>query len=812
MKTFFNQAKPHLLALVAFLVLALAYNAPQLSGKKLKQDDMLQFTGMARELVDYEKATGHHALWTNALFAGMPAYQIYLPKPGMLVDHLNHFLAYTVPQPAGVLLLMSLCFYFLMVTLGTRPLLAAIGGIAFAFSSYNVIILGVGHITKALAIAYMAPVLAGLIMLFRKQWMAGFATLALGFALELYANHFQITYYLGLIVICYGLYQLVEAVFNKTFKDFFLASGLAILAVGIGIGANYTNLALTFEYQKETMRGESELKALETKGSGSGLDKDYALNWSYGVSETGTFLIPNFHGGASASDAGKKSETYDFLVGKGVDPSMAAEFTSNMPTYFGTQPFTAGPTYFGASVMFFFVFALFFLKGRDRWWVLAACVLSVFLSWGKNFEAFTDIFFNHVPLYNKFRAVAMAQVMAGLLVPFFGFWALTKLMDEVETPQFDAAKATKLLTYVTAGLAGFCLLFALAPGMFFDFTSATVDAQLEKMLPGLRDSVIADRKGMLQGDAWRSFFFIVLSAGTLWALINRKFKPMYAGLLLGALVLADLWAVDKRYLNDKDFISKRQVEQPFEATAADLQIKQDPTPYYRVLDLSGDPFNENRAANFHYSVGGYHPAKLSRYEDIKVRYLSQMNPSVMAMLNTRWVITKGQDGTPQAQRNLAACGNAWFVPQVLPVENAKAEIDSLNGLDPRTMAVVDKRFTNEIKRLESRFDPTSTINLTHYSPDTLKYASKANATQLAVFSEMYYENGWEALIDGKPAPYIRANYALRAMVIPAGEHQIEFRFAPKSYYDGEKVSLASSILLFLAVGGALFMQFKRKKS
>ncbi len=800
---------PHLWAVLGFLVITLAYCFPVLEGKAPKQEDMEQVTGMRKELDDYKAKTGKYPLWVNNLFGGMPAYQIYSEKSDYTARISTEIFLNSLPQPVGLFLLYFICFYVLLIVIGASPLLAFAGAVSFGLGSYNLIIIDVGHITKAMAIAYMALVLAGMWLLFTKNTKSslwyGFALFTLGMGFEVYSNHFQVTYYLGLMAGLFILFHLVTSIRKKELPRFFQATSLAIVGVIIAVGANFTTLATTWEYSKETMRGNSELKALENQGnSGSGLDKEYALNWSYGIGETGTFLIPNFYGGASVSELSKKSEAYQLLSTGGVPKAQADAFIKQVPTYFGTQPFTAGPTYFGAIVIFLFVLGLILVKGPEKWWLLSVTVIAVMLSWGKNLEWFTDIFFNNVPLYNKFRAVAMIQVLASVTMPLLGFMAISRYLKGA----YPKAEFKKALTISTAVVGGFCLIFALMPGMFLDFNSA-VDENF-KSFAGLVDAIQEDRASLVSGDAFRSLVFVLLIATALWFYNEGKLKQPYLLYAIIGLSIIDLWGVGKRYLNDSDFVAKRTLKNPYQMTNADQQILQDTDPYFRVLNLTVNTFNENSTSFFHKSLGGYHAAKLGRYEDIKTRYLATQNPDlgVVSMFNTKYIIVQDKERGASAQRNMGAVGNSWFVQNYAFVKDAKEEIDTLAGQDPAITAFIDQRYKPYFGNKKITFDPTAKIDLSYYSPDTLKYKSNTSSEQLALFSEIYYDKGWEAFIDGNPAEYIRANYALRAMVIPAGTHEIEFRFVPKSFYQGEKVTLAFSAIFALALVGGFFMGYK----
>lgn len=790
---------PHLWVVLIMLAAALIYNSPVLTGKSLRMEDMTQVAGMSKELNDYKEKEGRYPLWTNSLFGGMPAYQIGLDVPNMWIAKLGGIVYKWLPNPANLLLLYFLGFYLLLVLLGFSHWQGLLGALAFGFSTYNLIIIDAGHITKAIAIGFMPPVLAGLILLFRGKLLTGFALLSLMLALQLYAYHYQITYYLGMMIALYVAVKAVEMVRNKQYAPFIKAAGLSVAALVLAIGANYTSFSITNEYSKETMRGGSELKQLDDPNA-SGLDKEYALRWSNGVAETFTLLIPNFHGGASGSNIGTDSKTYEVLTNGGIPRSQAQSFVEQAPTYFGDQPGVAGPTYFGALIVFLFVLALFVVEGTAKWWLGLAALLSIVLSWGKNFELVTDLFFNHVPYYNKFRAVAMSLVVASVAFPLLAMI----LLKRIEAGEIAKDKLKKGLLYAGGLVGGFCALFVLAPGMFFDF-SAPVDANFSNF-PGLADALMEDRTSMLRKDALKSLFLVGLGFGAIWYHLQGKLSVQRMVVLFLVANTIDLWATNKRYLNEDDFVNKRQIEQPFEATQADLQILQDTSGYYRVYDLGNrNPFNENRASYFHKSVGGYHAAKLSRFEDVKLRWLETGNFGVLNAFNTRYIITNQEGVGLVPQFNPDAYGNAWLVSNFLVVPDAKAEIDTIGSpaVSLRQTAVVDQRFASFVEGKQFVVDSNASIKLTGYHPEHLTYAFEANSEQLAVFSEVYYEKGWKAFIDGKEVPHFRADYLFRALVIPAGKHEIAFKFEPETYYTGEKISLAASILLLLVSIAAL---------
>jgi hypothetical protein len=798
----FKKWLPHLGVLLVFMAASLLYSAPVLTGKSLRMDDMTQVAGMSKELHDYKEKEGRYPLWTNALFGGMPSYQIAMDVPNSWIAKVGGLVYHWLPNPANLLLLYFIGFYLLMVMLRFNLWVALFGAFAFALSSYNIIIIDAGHITKAIAIGFMPPVLGALILLFRQKYLAGFVLLAFFLALQLYAYHYQITYYLGMMIAVYVLVKGIEAVREKQFIGFAKASGLAIIALLIAVAANFTSFSITREYSKLTMRGGSELRSEDEAGA-VGLDKDYALRWSYGVGETFTLLIPNFHGGASVSDLGTSSRTYETLIQGGVARNQAAAFVKQAPTYFGEQPGVAGPTYFGALVVFLFVLALFVVKGPAKWWLFGVAVLSIVLSWGKNFELITDLFFYYIPYYNNFRAVAMSLVIASLAFPLLSVILLRRLQEG----RFDKPLFQKQLLYSAGLVGGICLLFALLPGMFFEFSSPA-DANFNNF-PGLVDALIDDRASLLRKDAFKSLMIVLLGAGLLWYWYKNKLTA--SKLVIGLLLIntIDLWVTAKRYLNEDDFVNTRVVEQPFEATQADMRILQDPTLYYRVYDLGNrNPFNENRASYFHKSVGGYHAAKLSRYEDVKITWLEKGNMNVLNAFNTRWFIIN-QEGNLVPQFNPDAYGNAWLVNNYIVVPDARTEIDTMGVVNLRQTAIIDQRYAHFVAEKQFESDTSAKIELTTYHPERLSYRFASESEQLAVFSDVYYDKGWKAFINGSEVPHFRVNYLFRGLIVPAGSHEISFVFAPETYAIGEKISLAASILLLLLGLGAFIAAFRQ---
>lgn len=803
----FRQALPYLSAIVIFVVISLTYFSPLLEGKKLKQPDITQYKGMSKEISDFRDATGKEALWTNSMFGGMPAYQISVQYKGNVLRYLDQLLQLYLPQPAGMVFLYMIGFFILLLVLKVDKWLAIAGAIAFAFSSYLFIIFAAGHNSKAHAVGYMAPVLAGIILTYRGRYLAGGILAAIALSLELLTNHLQITYYLMLVAGVFVITELISSIRGKQLPGFAKATGVLIIASIFAVATNITNIWATYEYGKETIRGKTELTS-EKSNRTSGLDKDYATGWSYGKMETFTLLIPNFIGGSSQGALSETSNTYKALKANNVDDNQAQKIIKALPLYWGTQPGVAGPVYIGAIIMFLFVFALFAVDNKFKWWLLAATILSILLAWGKNFMPLTNFFMHYVPGYNKFRAVSMTLVMAEFCIPLLAVLGLQKVFSG----EIDKKKLLKYLYYSLGIAGGISLFFALVGSSIFDFISPA-DEQYKSYFPDwLIAAIREDRAAILSADAFRSLAFILLAGVAIWAMINEKIKmPVFFTALI-LLILVDMWSVDRRYLNNDSFVSKRVDAVPFQPSLADQIIMKDKDPDFRVFNQTvGNPFADASTSYFHKSLGGYHGAKLRRYQELIDYQLSKGNMNVYNMLNTKYFIVPDEKGgQPQMQINMQALGNAWFVNNAHMVNNADEELNALTDFVPNETAIYDKRFENQVKGHFISKDTLAKISLTEYKPNHLTYKSETTKEQLAVFSEIYYKDGWNAYIDGTPAPYFRADYVLRAMIVPAGNHIIEFKFEPQIYKTGEKISLASSILLVLFALGSIGLMIKRK--
>ena len=790
-----KKSAPYLAAVVLFLVITFVYFSPLLEGKRILGSDIVQFKGMSKEIQDYRDRTGKEALWTNSMFGGMPAYQISVKYKGNLLGYLDQIFTLGLPLPANYVFLYFLGFFLLLLVLGVNPWLAIAGAIGYAFSSYFFNILDAGHNSQAHAIGYIAPVLAGIILTFRKKYIWGGILTAVFLSLELYSNHPQITYYMGMLALILGIAWLIQSIRAKEFAAYLKSIAVIAVAVLLAVLTNITVLWATYEYGKYTIRGRSELTT-DKENRTSGLDRDYATMWSYGIPETMTLLIPDFYGGSSNYKLGDNSATAKALRQNNIPEENIRQFINQpLPLYWGDQPFTSGPVYAGAIIIFLFVLGILVVKGPLKWGLILATLLSILLSWGHNFMWFSNLFFDYFPGYNKFRAITMILVIAEVAIPILGMLALKQVFEEGQ----DRKKMIKALITAASITGGIALIFAIFPGLFFSFNGSSDSSTglPDWLLQGLRD----DRRRLLQLDAFRSFVFIALAAGTIWLSLTGKLKRSYLYAILALLILVDMFAVDKRFLGNDTFTTRSKTENPIQATAADEQILQDKDPDYRVMNLTVHPFMDATTSYYHKSIGGYHGAKLRRYQELIDYQISKNNMAVMNMLNTKYFIIKDNNNNPVAQLNPGALGHAWFVGTIRWVNNADEEINALTHFDPYDTAVVDRRFAAMIGNMTPARDTSDWIRLDQYEPNDLQYSFRTKKDGLAVFSEIYYPAGWNAYLDGKLSPYFRADYVLRAMILPAGTHKVEFRFEPKVYYTGEKISLASSVILILLVLG-----------
>ncbi len=795
MNSLLKKILPHVVAIALFVVATMIYFLPLFQGQGIAQHDIEQFKGSAKEVIDHRESFGEEPLWTNSMFGGMPAYLISTQYKGNLLAKVDKALQ-LLERPASFIFITLLGFYILLLTLGVNPWLSIVGAFAYGLSSYFFIVIAAGHNAKIHAIAYVAPMIAGFIMAFRKKYLGGFALFALFLGLNLNAGHLQITYYAAFILIALGLAFLMEAIKNKNLLPFGKSVGVLLLAALLAVGANFSRLYFTWEQGKYSIRGASELTT-EKENRTTGLDKEYATAWSYGVAETFNLLVPNLMGGSSMADLGTDSHIYKFFVQNGVPSSQAKAMTKQMPAYWGPQPMTSGPVYIGAIVVFLFVLSLFLIDDRIKWYLLGVTLLGIMLAWGHNFMGLTNFFLDYFPGYNKFRTVSMILYIAQFTMPLLAFMGLRELfVGDVSKERF-----MKGFKWSVGIVGGFCLLFILFGKTFFSFEAAVDNQYIAAGYPAeMFEALRLDRMDLMRADAFRSLVFILLSAGILLVFYLKKIKPIhFVGILL-VLVVADMWTVNRRYLNNDNFVTQSKADVPFTATAADRQILADKTPYFRVFNTTVSTFNDAGTSYFHKSIGGYHGAKLRRYQELINYQIARNNFDVLNMLNTRYIIT-GDEGGLRARFNPDALGNAWFVNQVQLVGSADEEMEALNDFNPAQTAIVNHEFANGIEGYSTVANPSDTIYLTDYRANRLVYRSVLSEPRLAVFSDIHYPKGWISTLNGNEVDHIRADYVLRAMVIPSGDNEVVFEFRPQMFKTGFWIDIVASILILLVTVG-----------
>lgn len=824
---------PDLIAILAFIILSFAYFFPaDIEGRILFQHDTAAGVGAGQESKEYMERTGERTRWTNSIFGGMPTYQMApsydSTKPLKWAEKVYQLY---LPDYVVLTFIMMLGFYILLRAFGLSPWLAGLGGVIWAFSSYFFILISAGHIWKFITLAYIPPTIAGVVLAYRKKYLLGGIITALFIALQILSNHIQMSYYFMFVILFFVGAYFEDAYKKKELPHFFKASAVLLLAAGIGVCANLSNLYHTYEYSKETIRGKSELKkeGSAANQTSSGLERDYITNWSYGIGETLTLMVPNVKGGSSSAKLSQNEAAMEKA-----DP-MYGSIYSQLPSYFGDQPWTAGPVYVGAFVVFLFVLGCFIVKGPLKWALMGATIFSILLSWGKNFMGLTDFFIDYVPMYNKFRAVSSILVIAEFTIPLLAIFALKAILDKPDILKLKENRTGVIITLVLT--VGVSLILAVAPGVFFSsFIPAQEMAALQQALPAehltpILTNLKAVREAVVSSDAWRSFFIIVVGCFLLFLYQQKRLRGSFTVVGIVLLCLVDMWTVNKRYLNDEQFVSPSKKTEAFVKTQADEIILQDTTLNYRVLNFIGFPnntFNENNTSYWHKSVGGYHAAKLRRYQEMIDRHISpEMEATyrevatsggkmdsvdaskfrVLNMLNTKYFIfPAGQQGQPVPVENPYAYGNAWFVDKVQYVDNANEEIDALDDILPTETAVVDAKFKEKLKGVTEGYkDSLSAIRLTSYEPNRLVYKTSSAKDGVAVFSEIYYP-GWQATIDGEPVDIARADYILRAINVPAGEHTIEMWFNPKSIHVTESIAYAALALLLIGVMILIWIQ------
>jgi hypothetical protein len=853
MQSSYKKYFPHAAAIVAFFIITALYFKPLFSDKEISQHDIMQAKGMSKEIGDFRKANNSEPLWTNSMFGGMPAYQISTLYPGNWLGTIDKAFKLFLPHPSGYIFLCFVGFFILLLCLEIEPWLALAGSIAYGLSTYFIVALGAGHNSKINALGYLPPLIGGIILLFRGRLWLGFSLTVLFMALELNANHVQISYYgfmiVGAVILGYGYYAFKE----KTLPTFFKAFAFFVVAAIISVLPNAGNLMCTEEYGKYSTRGRTELTITpEGKSNAdvvtSGLDKDYVTQYSHGISESFTFLIPDYKGGSSSVPL---SETYPAALKK-VSPDFKQQVGS-MGGYFGDQYITAGPVYIGAIVMFLVILGMFITKNKLKWPLVIVTILGITLSWGSNFMGLTSFFLDHVPGYNKFRAVSMTMVIAEFCLPLLAVLAISELikfksLNEKVKIFRKELELKKLLigTFVIVG--GFCLVGYLAPDIVNRFTAEGEEAnmiyryskggatedQARQYVTQLLPQLEIARKAVFQSDAMRSFIFITLAFIFIYLFLNKKIKREMLFAALGIFILIDLWTVDMRFLGEKAFVTKSQNMASFEKTAADEKILQDQDPDYRVLNLSTSPFQDAATSYWHKSIGGYHGAKLKKYQElIDFHYQGQVQQfyaginktsgndtlidalfaklQILNMLNTKYLIIPVGEDKSVPIMNPEANGNVWFVKEITLAENADQEITGLGKINTKTQAIMQTKFKNDVK-VEPSYSAEGSIKLKSYKPNDLVYESESNAAQFAVFSEIYYPKGWNAYIDGNLTPHAAVDYVLRGMNIPSGKHKIEFKFEPQTYKTGNSIAMVGSVLVIVTVAGGIYMEMKKGKT
>jgi len=822
-KNILSSITPHVVAVLLFIIISFVYFSPVLEGKQLLGHDSESWMCMAKETIDFNNSHDDVTLWSNSMFGGMPVYQISMSQPYNGIQFVERLIM-LFPSTVYNVILYLLGFYILLLAFRVKPWVALIGSLAFTFASYNFIIILAGHNSKAITIAYMAPLIGGIYMAFRDKKIVGTLVTMLFLSLAIRANHVQILYYTLIILLIFGIVEIIYSIREKQLKSFFQSVGLMLVALVVAAGMNATTLLTTYEYGEYTMRGKSNGLTSDSQNSQQGLNKDYITNWSYGKAETLTLLIPNFRGGASGGNLDASSHTGEKIKSFNVPNVEKVMKEFQLPLYWGDQPGTSGPVYLGAIIIFLFILGFFVLEKRLLWWLLPMILLTMFLSWGKNLMWLTDFFIDYFPLYNKFRTVSMTLVATGFGITLMAILALKEVLN-AENAKEKLLRPVLISAGITAGIA---LVFALIPSLAGSFVSPA-DSQFSGDYAFLKETLPLDREAMLRSDAWRSVGFIVAAALLLFLFIKNKLKTNVIIVLFGILFVADLAPVAKRYLNDNNFERKRKIDNLIQPSTADNIILQDKS-YYRVLDASVNIFNDSKPSYFHKNIGGYHAAKLRRYQELinmqlegeigqlfgafgRAKTFDQIAPvldslGVLNMLNMKYVIYN-KDAAPLV--NPSCNGNAWFVQKVHVADNANQEMKLVGEINTKREVVVDKEFAPLLPATITP-DSTSRIVLKSYSPNKLVYSFSSTTDQMAVFSEIYYDKGWNAYINGEKVPYVRANYLLRAMPLRKGVYEVEFKFEPNSYKYGNIIALTSSVIFvlsFLIFGLIIFRNRKR---
>ncbi len=802
MKIPFSKFLPHLLVVLGFIAISLAFFNPVLSGKMIYQNDIKQYESMAQQHRDFRATTGEETYWTNGAFGGMPTYQMGARFPHDYMDSLDRALRF-LPRPADYLFLYFVCFYVLMLVMRIPWKLAVIGALAFGFSTYLIIIIGVGHNSKVHAVAYFPLVLAGVLLTFRKKYLWGFLLTAVAMGLEIQANHFQMTYYLGFLILILGIAYLVDAFKKKQLPHYFRAVGLMVVAVLIGLATNATTILSTLEYSKTSVRGERLLEDELTMGStDSGLSFDEITAWSYGKMESLNLIAPKLFGSGRASDLGRESAFYQKLVELGVPPAEATSYADGTPLYWGEQPFVEDPPYIGVTVFVLALLGFLLIKGRLRWWLLGGVLFSLFLSWGKNLSWLTEFFINYVPLYNKFRAITSIQVLLELLLPIAAVFGLHRFINDTVKEEEKRKKF-----FIAIGVVlGVLVILYLFGGSLFNLRSSA-EGQMAVSQPEILDAIKADRLTILKSDVLRSLLFVLVIGGVLWLMMKKKLSENIGLILVGAIILFDLVSVDRRSVNEDNFITERAYERYFDETPIDSEILKD-DGYYRVYDnLRG--FNNSHTAYFFNSLNGYSAVRPRRIDDLH-NQIEEGNVSILNMYNVKYVI-QNNEGKMYLQRNPFANGPAWFVDEIQYVPDYNAAYEALKTIDTKDKVVIREQYRETLGNFQPQRDSVAVVAVTEHLPNKLTYTYSSSKDGFMVFAESYYEDGWKATIDNKETQIFPVNYALRGLKVPSGTHTISFQFDPQVVRTGSTITLASSILLALLILGGLFISFRDKE-
>ena len=804
MKKHLVKLLPYIFPILIIVAVSVIYFSPDIfEDKTLFQGDIKQGIAIGQEAKAFNEATGETTRWTNSLFGGMPNFQISPSyENNQVLKVIEKIYSLGLPVPVSYIYIMAIGFFILLMVLNVKWYFSLLGALAYAFSSYFFIIIAAGHIWKFITLAYIPPTIAGIILAYRGKYIKGALLAAFFGMLQIHANHIQMSYYSFIFILPLVVGYLVDAINKKELKLFGKATLSLVVAALLAVAANLPSIYNTYEYSKETMRGKSELASeAASQGSGNGgLSIDYITQWSYGIGESWTLLIPDTKGGATGYLAKDKDAM------KEATPSLR-QYVGQMNRYWGDQPFTSGPVYAGAVIMFLFLVGCMVVKGPIKWACIVASIISLLLSWGHNFMPLTEWFVNNVPLYDKFRTVSSILVVAEFAIPLLAALALKEIFEQPQIIK-ESKKRIAIPLIFTAGVS---LVFALFPTLFFGFLSAQ---ELDAAISQPEYQVIFDelenvRKSIFVSDAWRTFLFVSLSAVTVMLYVYKKINTKLFASLMVVLVVVDMYPVNKRYLNSDNFVPTRKVKSAFQMTQADRDILQDPDPNYRVLNLTVDTYNDPTTSYYHKSVGGYSAAKLRRYDDLIKYQLSKGNMKVINMLNTKYIITASEDGVPEAMYNPEAAGNAWLVENIIWVDGAKAEMDALNDFDEKRTVIADNHFADKIPAVIQQKTEGDTIYLTHYQPNKLTYKSVSKNGGYAVFSEIYFPWGWQITIDGELVEMARVNYLLRGVNIPAGEHDIEFRFEPTSLKVNTIIAF-TSIFMVLIVGVGVVVSSLRK--